>query len=169
MTYGEIETQSRAVAAYLQNTPGVKRGDRIALMSPNIFAFPVAIPVLADIISNTPVKRVITIDLGDRTGLPTPFAPIDERLSAAIPLAEVLERGAAQTYAPVGLTGEDNIFFQYTGGITGPSETAPLVSVGPMGATAFTGYGGVLAKARGQQRGFYHGRLFPHRGAQKRT
>lgn len=167
MTYAQIEAGSRAVAAYLQNNLGVKRGDRIALMSPNIFAFPVAMlgilragavqvnvnplytprelehqlndagaekimiyggstPVLAEIIGNTPIDTVITIDLGDGAGLPIPTPPVDERLVDAIRLADILSEGAALGYNPVGLTGDDNLFFQYTGGTTGPSKGAVL-------------------------------------------
>ena len=42
MTYVEVDRASRAFAAWLQKKLGVKCGDRIALMVPNIFAFPVA-------------------------------------------------------------------------------------------------------------------------------
>jgi long-chain acyl-CoA synthetase len=167
MTYNEVEAKSRAVAAYLQTKMGVKRGDRIALMCPNIFAFPIAMlgilragavqvnvnplytarelehqlvdadvdkilifggstPVLADIIGNTPVKTVITIDLGDGIGLPIPTPSVDERLVGTVKFADVLKDGARLEYTPAGLTGQDNIFFQYTGGTTGPSKGAVL-------------------------------------------
>lgn len=167
MTYAQIEAQSRAVAAYLQKKLGVKRGDRIALMCPNIFAFPIAMlgilragavqvnvnplytprelehqlndagaekimifggstQVLAEIVGNTPINTVITIDLGDGAGLPIPTPPVDERLTGTIPMADVLSEGAALAYDLVGLTGEDNLFFQYTGGTTGLSKGAVL-------------------------------------------
>jgi len=42
LTYGECLDLSRNFAAYLQNTLGVKKGDRVALMAPNMMAFPVA-------------------------------------------------------------------------------------------------------------------------------
>lgn len=42
MTFAALEEKSRAVAAYLQNELGVKKGDRVALMSPNILGFPIA-------------------------------------------------------------------------------------------------------------------------------
>ncbi|MFV0299542.1 MAG: AMP-binding protein [Paracoccus sp. (in: a-proteobacteria)] len=42
MTYAEVDRAARAVAAWLQQRAGVGRGDRVALMVPNIFAFPVA-------------------------------------------------------------------------------------------------------------------------------
>lgn len=41
-TYGEALQLSRDFAAYLQNTLGVKKGDRVALMAPNMMAFPIA-------------------------------------------------------------------------------------------------------------------------------
>jgi long-chain acyl-CoA synthetase len=41
LTYAEIERKSGYVAAYLQTKLGLKKGDRVALMSPNIMAFPV--------------------------------------------------------------------------------------------------------------------------------
>ena len=42
VTYAELDRASRAFAAWLQKKLGIKRGDRIALMLPNVFAFPVA-------------------------------------------------------------------------------------------------------------------------------
>ncbi|HRO09927.1 AMP-binding protein [Amaricoccus sp.] len=42
MTYAEIDAAATAVAAWLQTRLGVRRGDRIALMCPNVFAFPIA-------------------------------------------------------------------------------------------------------------------------------
>lgn len=42
MSYAEVDAAAQAVAAWLQNRLGVKRGDRIALMCPNVFAFPIA-------------------------------------------------------------------------------------------------------------------------------
>ena len=41
-TYGECLDLSRDFAAYLQNTVGMKKGDRVALMAPNMMAFPIA-------------------------------------------------------------------------------------------------------------------------------
>jgi long-chain acyl-CoA synthetase len=42
LTYADVDRQSGAFCAWLQNKLGVKHGDRIAVMSPNFMAFPVA-------------------------------------------------------------------------------------------------------------------------------
>jgi len=42
LSYDEIDRKSDYVAAYLQTDLGLTKGDRVALMSPNIMAFPVA-------------------------------------------------------------------------------------------------------------------------------
>jgi len=41
LSYAEVERKSLAVAAYLQHQMGLQKGDRVALMLPNITAFPV--------------------------------------------------------------------------------------------------------------------------------
>ncbi len=42
MTYGEVDRLSRDFAAYLQNDLGLEKGDRVAIMMPNLLQFPVA-------------------------------------------------------------------------------------------------------------------------------
>jgi long-chain acyl-CoA synthetase len=42
LTYRDVNHQSRALAAFLQTKLGVKKGDRVAVMMPNILAFPLA-------------------------------------------------------------------------------------------------------------------------------
>jgi long-chain acyl-CoA synthetase len=42
LTYADTDRLSRSFAAFLQNKLGVKKGDRIAVMLPNIAAFPLA-------------------------------------------------------------------------------------------------------------------------------
>jgi len=42
LTYADVDRQSRNFAAYLQKKLGVEKGDRIAVMMPNLLAFPVA-------------------------------------------------------------------------------------------------------------------------------
>ncbi len=43
LTYRRLEEQTRAFAAYLQNELKLKKGDRIALMMPNLLQYPVAL------------------------------------------------------------------------------------------------------------------------------
>jgi long-chain acyl-CoA synthetase len=43
LTYGDLDRLSRDFAAYLQKVAGMKKGDRIAIMLPNILQYPVAI------------------------------------------------------------------------------------------------------------------------------
>ncbi|MEO0664466.1 MAG: AMP-binding protein [Pseudomonadota bacterium] len=167
MTYAQLDAKATAVAAYLQEKMGVKKGDRVALMCPNIFAFPVAMlgilkagaaqvnvnplytprelahqlndagaetilifagstPTLGAIIDETPIKTVVTIDLGDAIGLPIPTPPADPAVGDALKFADMLSEGAGLSFTPVALTGEDTLFFQYTGGTTGLSKGAVL-------------------------------------------
>lgn len=42
MTYGELDTKSAAMAAYLQSL-GLQQGDRVAIMMPNVLQYPVAL------------------------------------------------------------------------------------------------------------------------------
>ena len=43
ISYKDVSLQSRKFAAYLQNVIGLKKGDRIAMMMPNLMQYPVAI------------------------------------------------------------------------------------------------------------------------------
>ena len=42
LTYADVDRQSRNFAAYLQKKQGVQKGDRVAVMMPNLLAFPIA-------------------------------------------------------------------------------------------------------------------------------
>ncbi|MEM6478226.1 MAG: AMP-binding protein [Pseudomonadota bacterium] len=167
LSYAELDRASAAVAAYLQRVMGVRRGDRVALMCPNIPAFPIAMmgilragaaqvninplytprelahqlcdagvetilifagatPALAACIHQTPVTSVITIDLSDGSPLNLAGPEIDPRLRHAVPFSTLLEEGETGGFETVDLNGEDTLFFQYTGGTTGPSKGAVL-------------------------------------------
>ncbi len=43
ITYAELDRQSRAFGAWLQNRAGLKKGDRVALMMPNVLQYPIAL------------------------------------------------------------------------------------------------------------------------------
>src|SRR5690242_11096518 len=42
LTYRELEQRTRAFAAWLQKRAGLKRGDRLAIMLPNVLQYPIA-------------------------------------------------------------------------------------------------------------------------------
>jgi long-chain acyl-CoA synthetase len=43
VTFGELDRLSRDFAAYLQSALGLKKGDRVAVMMPNVLQYPVAV------------------------------------------------------------------------------------------------------------------------------
>jgi len=43
LTYGEVDVESRKFASYLQNNLGLVKGDRVAIMLPNILQYPIAL------------------------------------------------------------------------------------------------------------------------------
>ena len=43
LTFGEVDERSRYFAAYLQKVAGLEKGDRVAVMLPNILQYPVAV------------------------------------------------------------------------------------------------------------------------------
>lgn len=43
LTYGDLKEQSLKFASYLQNELGLKKGDRVALMMPNVLQYPIAL------------------------------------------------------------------------------------------------------------------------------
>jgi long-chain acyl-CoA synthetase len=43
ITYRELDAQTRAFGAWLQHEAGIKRGDRVAIMMPNLLQYPIAL------------------------------------------------------------------------------------------------------------------------------
>jgi long-chain acyl-CoA synthetase len=43
LTYGDLDTQTRAFGAWLQQHTGLKRGGRVAIMMPNLLQYPIAL------------------------------------------------------------------------------------------------------------------------------
>ena len=167
LTYADTDRLSRYLAAYLQRKLLVKKGDRIAVMLPNIAAFPLAMlgivraggvqvnvnplytarelehqlndagvetivifnavsATLAEIVSNTAVKHIISVAPGDGTEAALPTPPVDARLANVATFSDALAQGAGLAFVPVPLRGDDLLFLQYTGGTTGLSKGAAL-------------------------------------------
>ncbi|HOW61000.1 MAG TPA: long-chain-fatty-acid--CoA ligase [Candidatus Contendobacter sp.] len=178
LRYRDIDRLSRAFGAWLQQTLGLGKGERVALMMPNVLQYPVALfgvlraglivvnvnplytprelehqlkdsgatvivilenfaHTLQEVLDRTPVKTVITTQLGDL--FPFPKRPLVNfvvkrvkkmvpawSIPGAIPFRQVLSEGASKTLADVPLDHEDLAFLQYTGGTTGVSKGAML-------------------------------------------
>jgi long-chain acyl-CoA synthetase len=178
LSYAELARLSRDFAAFLQGLPGMAKGERVAIMAPNLLQYPVALfgilragmivvnvnplytprevehqlkdsgtkaivivenfaTVLQQVLGNTPVKHVITSQLGDL--LPWPKRWLVNflvknvrklvppwRIPDAIGFRAALARGAATAFKPVAVEHEDIAFLQYTGGTTGVAKGAML-------------------------------------------
>ena len=178
LSYAELERLSRDFAAFLQGLPGMARGERVAVMSPNLLQYPVVLfgilragmtvvnvnplytprelehqlkdsgaraivivenfaQTLQQVIGSTPVRHVITTQIGDL--LPTPKRWLVNfvikrvkkmvpawHIDGAITLNAALERGRSAPFAPVDVKSDDIAFLQYTGGTTGVAKGAML-------------------------------------------
>ena len=88
-------------------------------------------------LKNTPIKHIITTELGDMFGtikrlLVNAVVKHVKKmvpaytLETAISIRKVLEKGKSSTFHPITLTNSDIAFLQYTGGTTGVSKGAIL-------------------------------------------
>lgn len=177
ITFAELDKLSAQFAAYLQDA-GLKQGDPVAIMMPNIIQYPVAMfgilragmsvvnvnPLytarelkhqlndsdakaiviienfactLAEVINETPLKKVLLTQLADMLPAPkrwlvnfavkhvkklVPNYQIDESES----FMAALKKGANLTYQRPNVSNDDIAFLQYTGGTTGVSKGAML-------------------------------------------
>jgi long-chain acyl-CoA synthetase len=178
LTYTQLEAASRNFAAYLQNELRLSKGERIAIMMPNLLQYPIAMfgalragltvvncnplytarelehqlkdsgasaivvlenfaHTLQQVMATTPVKTVITTQVGDL--LPWARALLTNavvkyakrmvpawRIDHAIDFRRTLNAGRAHELRPVPLDHDDIAFLQYTGGTTGIAKGAIL-------------------------------------------
>ncbi|QJR15181.1 long-chain-fatty-acid--CoA ligase [Usitatibacter palustris] len=177
ITYAELERQSRDFGAWLQ-ARGLEKGDRIAIMMPNVLQYPVALfgalragftvvncnplytprelehqlvdsgakaivilenfaKTLEAVLPKTPVKTIVTTQLGDMHGFPKSLIMnfVVKRVKKMVPewnlpgtvtFPAVLSAGAGLKLAEPPLNHGDIAFLQYTGGTTGVSKGAML-------------------------------------------
>src|SRR6478736_103545 len=166
LSYGDIDRLSARFAAYLLGELQLKKGDRVALMMPNVLQYPIAIfgvlragltvvnvnpmytprelkhqlrdsgakaivvmemfaHVLAEVIADTPVQRVVTTCVGDLLAFPKGAVMnfvlrhvkrvIPEyRLPNAIGFRQALELGEQRSLPQIEIRPEDIAFLQYT-------------------------------------------------------
>ena len=178
ITYAELDGLAMAFARYLQGTLKLAKGERVAVMMPNILQYPVAVfgilraglivvncnplytprelehqlcdsgasaivivenfaHTLEQVIAKTPIRQVITTQLGDLLGFPKSLMVnylVKHRkklvprwhLPGAIPLNSALAMGRAAPFTPPAMVNADLAFLQYTGGTTGVSKGAML-------------------------------------------
>jgi long-chain acyl-CoA synthetase len=156
LTYADTGRLSRDFAACLQQTLGIAKGDRIALMMPNVPAFPLAamgiIRAGAIQVNVNPLytprelehqlndsgARIIVIfhnatptlaGIIGKTSVErviTVGPAVDARLKNTIDFDSALAQGAGLAFTPPQLDGDDLLFLQYTGGTTGVSKGAAL-------------------------------------------
>ena len=176
--YGELDRLSARFASWLQNVAGLAKGDRVAIMMPNLLQYPIALfgilragmtvvncnplytprelehqlkdsgaqaivilenfaKTLQEVIGKTPVRKVVTTQLGDMLGFPKSLIVnyVVKHKKKLVPewnipgtttFKAALSEGARHKLTEPTLTHDDIAFLQYTGGTTGVSKGAML-------------------------------------------
>jgi long-chain acyl-CoA synthetase len=178
ISFSELNIESYNFAAYLQTELGLVKGDRVAIMLPNLLQFPIALygalraglvvvninplytprelvyylkdsgakaivilenfsDVLAEVVHETAVEKVILARVGDMLGFPKSLLVnfILKYVKHTIPKSnldnvasfnEVLTIGQQRKLVKPELTRDDLAFLQFTGGTTGLAKGAML-------------------------------------------
>jgi long-chain acyl-CoA synthetase len=128
LTYADTDRLSRAFAAYLQNRLGIKKGDRIAVMMPNLPAFPLAM---------LGIIRAGAIQVNVNP-LYTP-RELEHQLNDSGARAIVIFSGVSPTLAEiVGHTGIEHVIAVNLGDGTVAALPSPAVDTRLANVTAFT-------------------------------
>ena len=115
----QVNVNPQYTARELQHQLTDAQVDTIVIFTPSS-------QVLAEIVSNTSIKNIITINLDDLVDKGLPATPVDERLSSTTEFLTALSIGKQEQFTPVDITSADLLFLQYTGGTTGLSKGAML-------------------------------------------
>ncbi len=178
ISYADVDRLSAQFANYLLHELKLKKGDRVALMMPNILQYPIAIfgvlragltvvntnplytarelkhqltdsgasaivvlenfaNVVAEVIGETSVKKVIVTGVGDMLGFPkgtlinfvlrhVKKQVPEYSLPGSIRFNQALALGTGKTLPSIDIRGHDIAFLQYTGGTTGVAKGAML-------------------------------------------
>ncbi len=178
LSYGELDQLSMQFSNYLLQDLKLVKGDRIAIMMPNVLQYPIVIcgalraglivvntnplytarelehqltdsgaaaivvmenfaHTVADVITSTSCRQVITTQIGDMLGFPKSLITnlavkyIKKMVPAyalpgAINFNEALRRGKDKQPVKVDIAASDIAFLQYTGGTTGVAKGAML-------------------------------------------
>jgi long-chain acyl-CoA synthetase len=178
LTYEQIDYLSKKFASYLQNNLKLTKGDRVAIMMPNILQYPISLfgilragmvavnvnPLYTDrelahqledsdakaivifensahtlqsVIEKSPVKHVITTQIGDMLKFPknllVNFAVKYVKkmvpkwdIPSHVTFKDALLDGDEETFVSPTITSDETAFLQYTGGTTGVSKGAIL-------------------------------------------
>ncbi len=178
LSFSELNIESYNFAAYLQTELGLVKGDRVAIMLPNLLQFPVALygvlraglvavdvnplytsrelghylkdsgakaivilenfaDVLAEVVDETSVEKVILAKVGDMFGFPKSLLinfvlkyvkhKIPKyKLNNVVSFNEVLAVGQQRQLVKPEITRDDLAFLQFTGGTTGLAKGAML-------------------------------------------
>ena len=178
ISYADVDRLSAQFANYLLHELKLKKGDRVALMMPNVLQYPIAIfgvlragltvvntnpmytarelrhqltdsgasaivvlenfaSVVAEVLPDTSLKKVIVTGVGDMLGFPkgalinfvlrhVKKQVPEYSIPGAVRFNHTLELGAGKTLPSIDIRGHDIAFLQYTGGTTGVAKGAML-------------------------------------------
>ena len=115
----QVNVNPMYTARELQHQLNDAKVDTIIIFSPST-------KVLADIIDNTAINNVITVNLDDLVNKGLPCAPVDERITDFISFTDALAQGETIELTEPTLCQDDLLYLQYTGGTTGLSKGAML-------------------------------------------
>jgi len=158
ISYRELDALTQQFAAWCQHEAGLKKGDRIAIMMPNLLQYPVAVfgalraglaraivvveafaSTFAEIADKTDVEVVITTRFGDMLDFPKSMLVnfVLKYVKKMVPpfslpgshsFKDVLAKGASLPAATTDVGHDDIAFLQYTGGTTGVAKGAMLTN-----------------------------------------